>query len=103
MYLSIVLILTDGSGRGLFAINSTTGVITVNGTLDRESQSSYNLIVLATNDPNYIPGPGPYDVLDNISLKEVMISLLDVDDNGPYFPQDHTSACKIIAIVIRSL
>ncbi|XP_071484961.1 cadherin-23-like [Diadema antillarum] len=85
--------IVDGNGNGVFIINSTTGEIFVNGTLDRETLASHTIVVLATNDANYVPGSGPYNVVDNISLKEVRITLLDVDDNGPVFSQVEISAC----------
>src|SRR5690606_37322705 len=37
----------DGDAGGLFAIDSTTGVVTVNGAIDREAASSYNITVRA--------------------------------------------------------
>jgi protocadherin Fat 4 len=39
----------DDNAGGLFAIDSTTGVVTVNGAIDREAASSYNITVRATS------------------------------------------------------
>ncbi|MCC7335230.1 MAG: cadherin domain-containing protein [Pirellulaceae bacterium] len=39
----------DDDAGGLFAIDSTTGVVTVNGAIDREASSSYNITVRATS------------------------------------------------------
>jgi hypothetical protein len=39
----------DDDAGGLFAIDATTGVVTVNGAIDREAASSYNITVRATS------------------------------------------------------
>eukprot|EP00057_Strongylocentrotus_purpuratus_P002283 XP_003724198.1 PREDICTED: protocadherin Fat 4 [Strongylocentrotus purpuratus] len=72
--------IVDSTVGGIFVINSTTGVVTVNGTLDREDIGVHTIYILATNDATY-NRTGPYNVLDNISLKEVKITLLDINDN----------------------
>ncbi len=45
---TITYTLDDDAG-GLFAIHATTGVVTVNGAIDREAASSYNITVRATS------------------------------------------------------
>ncbi len=40
----------DDSAGGLFAIDNVTGVVTVNGALDAETATSYNITVRATSD-----------------------------------------------------
>ncbi|XP_030835681.1 cadherin-23 isoform X4 [Strongylocentrotus purpuratus] len=84
--------IVDSTVGGIFVINSTTGVVTVNGTLDREDIGVHTIYILATNDATY-NGTGPYNVLDNISLKEVKITLLDINDNAPRFTSTVISAC----------
>jgi choice-of-anchor C domain-containing protein len=39
----------DDNAGGRFTINSTTGIVTVSGTLDREAAASYNIIIRATS------------------------------------------------------
>jgi hypothetical protein len=41
--------ITEGDSRRRFAVDSTTGQISVNAELDRESQSNYSLIVEAVD------------------------------------------------------
>ncbi|XP_063968862.1 cadherin-23-like [Lytechinus pictus] len=84
--------IVESTVDGVFVINSTTGIITVNGSLDREDIGVHTVLVMATNDATY-NGTGPYIVLDNISLKEVEITLLDINDNAPRFTSTVISAC----------
>ena len=62
-----------------FTINSTTGVIEVSGTLDRELEASYVLQVRLTR-----PAP-PFSVFDDQA--RVLIEITDVNDNRPEFNQ----------------
>ena len=61
----------------VFAIDSTTGIISVNGTLDRESQDTYQFEVTAedTNDSA------------RITYTQIRIIILDANDFGPVFTQ----------------
>ncbi|XP_024947273.1 protein dachsous isoform X2 [Cephus cinctus] len=60
----------------LFRVDNLTGVITTAGPLDRERQSVYNFLVVATDG-------GKYDA-KSTSIP-VQISLTDVNDNAPVF------------------
>ena len=62
-----------------FTINSTTGVIEVSGTLDREFEANYVLQVRLTR-----PAP-PFSVFDDQA--RVLIVIADVNDNRPEFNQ----------------
>ncbi|KRX99087.1 Cadherin EGF LAG seven-pass G-type receptor 3 [Trichinella pseudospiralis] len=62
-------------GEPVFAIEPSTGVLFVNGTLDRESQSRFKLKVIAT-DHGQPPLSGSMDL-------EVVLD--DVNDNAPVF------------------
>ncbi|KAH8279555.1 hypothetical protein KR018_000821 [Drosophila ironensis] len=59
-----------------FAIDSTTGLITTVGKLDRELQASYSFLVVATDG-------GRYEVRS--ASVPVQINVLDVNDNRPVF------------------
>ena len=61
----------------IFAIDSTTGIISVNGTLDRESQDTYQFEVTAedTNDSA------------RITYAQIRIAILDANDFAPVFNQ----------------
>ena len=39
----------DDNAGGRFTINSTTGVVTINGAIDRETAASYNITIRATS------------------------------------------------------
>ena len=60
---------------GAFAINSVTGVVTIAAGLDRETVSSYTLIVNATN-----KGTPPLSATTTLR-----VVLLDENDNAPVF------------------
>lgn len=62
-----------------FSINSTSGVITIRETLDREAQSSYSLTVQLSRDTP------PFSLFD--SEATVVVAVLDVNDNTPTFNQ----------------
>ena len=62
-----------------FTINSTTGVIEVSGTLDRELEASHVLQVMLTR-----PAP-PFSVFDDQA--RVQIEIADINDNRPEFNQ----------------
>lgn len=55
--------ITEGSGNGLFVINSETGVISANQVLDRESVASYEMVVSATDTGWYCQKNFPSAVL----------------------------------------
>ncbi|XP_011309154.1 protein dachsous [Fopius arisanus] len=68
--------ITSGNDVGLFKVNSTTGSIFVNSTLDCDlSPETYNLIVLACDT----------DINPLCALTKVKINLQDVNDNSPKF------------------
>ncbi len=48
----------DDSAGGLFAIDASTGVVTVNGALDAETATSHNITVRATSDDGSFSTPG---------------------------------------------
>ncbi|KAK6741188.1 hypothetical protein RB195_009193 [Necator americanus] len=67
--------ISDGNEENLFSIDMATGVLSVNGDLDAEDTSSYNLTVMAR------------DVTRNNlnSTAVVNIKITGVNDNGPRF------------------
>ena len=75
--------LTDDAG-GLFAINSSTGVVTVNGAIDYESKQSHTITVKATSSDN------------SATTKDFTIAVTDVDDNT-LSVADSNSATNTIA------
>ena len=75
--------LTDDAG-GLFAINSSTGVVTVNGAIDYESKQSHTITVKATSSDS------------SATTKDFTIAVTDVDDNT-LSVADSNSATNTIA------
>ncbi|XP_063989981.1 protein dachsous [Diachasmimorpha longicaudata] len=68
--------ITSGNDVGLFTVNSTTGTIFVNSTLDCDlSPQTYSLIVLACDT----------DTNPLCTLAKIRINLEDVNDNSPRF------------------
>ena len=63
--------ITDGNSNGEFYINPDTGVISLAGTLDYETQMSYGLILKATDGHN------------RVSSVLLLVNVLDVDDHSP--------------------
>ena len=70
--------LENESAPGVFAINSSTGVITVAQSLDRETTESYELTIVATEN-RIAPGMSQSDMAD------LTILVQDVNDNSPQF------------------
>ena len=62
-----------------FSINGTSGVITVQGSLDRESQPLFTLTAQLSRDTP------PFSLFDNEAT--VLVTLMDVNDNPPVFNQ----------------
>ena len=62
---------------GPFAIDKDTGMITTTARLDREGQSSYNILVLATDH-----GDPPLSTMASYTVR-----VLDVNDHDPVFSQ----------------
>ncbi|XP_071829643.1 cadherin-23-like isoform X1 [Apostichopus japonicus] len=81
--------IVDGNSGGLFSMDPSTGEIIVVKNIDRETAGSHQLIVKASNDEGVTDPPPNAQVLHNIledrSLKEVLITVTDVNDNGPIF------------------
>ena len=67
--------ITAGNDEGLFAINASSGAITVAGALDHETASTHDLIVTAT------------DAGSLSSSATVSVTVTDVSDNTPLFAQ----------------
>ena len=74
-----------------FVINETTGVVTVNGSLDRETKANYTLSVNASD--------GVHFCTANLS-----IILIDVNDNPPVFNQTNlpgrTASCVSLCLCL---
>lgn len=66
-----------GNEQGEFKVDEKTGKITLNKTLDHETQSSYKLVVTASDH-----GSPPLT-----SSVDVMVTVNDVNDNPPSFPK----------------
>ena len=69
--------ITTGNEEGTFKINKTTGLITLNHTLDRETKAAYRLVVTATD----------HGILPLSSSVDVKVTVDDVNDNAPSFPK----------------
>ncbi|RXN06608.1 protocadherin-23 [Labeo rohita] len=66
----------SGNSRGLFRIDSSTGILEVNGTLDYEEDTKFTLTVQASDG-------NPSD--KKLSFAVVYIMVLDENDNSPFF------------------
>ena len=73
--------LRNESSPGTFEINSTTGVITIAQSLDREDIDMYTFVVVVT-EVRVAPGDPVSDEA------EVTVEILDINDNFPLFSQD---------------
>lgn len=75
-----------------FSIDATSGVITVTSGLDRESTASYKLTVVAAD--RGIPS--------RFSSRDVIITVVDVNDNDPIFQGDPYSGSIAEDASVRS-
>ncbi|XP_075247126.1 cadherin-23-like [Convolutriloba macropyga] len=71
--------ITGGNEASVFSLNPTTGWITVEGSLDRETTEQYTLTVMASQRTN-LTDPTFDD-------QQVIIAVNDVNDNSPVFSQ----------------
>lgn len=71
----------SGQGSSSFAIDSTTGLVTVVEVLDRENISSYNLMITATDN-------GASPLSSNVTLNVIVN---DINDNPPLFASPVTT------------
>ncbi|XP_076043934.1 cadherin 87A isoform X2 [Oratosquilla oratoria] len=80
--------IVKGNADKAFYIDKLHGKLYTNAVLDREEKSSYNLVVKATNDPNFILPGGEEEVVterDDTTLAFVTINVDDVNDTPPSF------------------
>ena len=75
------MIIYSVSGSSLFGIDMSTGVITLDGALDYETDTEYTVIVTAAN-PD-----GLFQTNHSITIR-----VLDVNDNSPIFTMDPSMA-----------
>ncbi|XP_056642220.1 cadherin-87A isoform X2 [Diorhabda sublineata] len=78
----------SGNENNAFYLDRTDGGLYSNISFDREQKEEYNLLVIATNDPNYIT-PEQQQDLDETdrSIARVKITINDINDNPPIFDQ----------------
>ncbi|XP_050430558.1 cadherin-87A [Adelges cooleyi] len=70
-----------------FFVDRLDGTIYANDTLDREQQSSYEIVIKASNDIEY---QHTKDLeMDDYSLARVLIVITDENDNAPVFQSKH--------------
>jgi hypothetical protein len=90
------------SADGFFSIDSSSGIIILEQSLDREQQSSYNISVQATDQ-----SPGQ----SLSSFTTVTITVLDINDNPPVFerrdylvtvPEDTSPGTQVLAVFATS-
>jgi hypothetical protein len=77
---AIIYTLAPTSDRSFFAINESTGVVTLLVNPDFETQSSYNFIVVAT------------DAQGNASQLSVSLAINNLDDQAPVFSSSTTAS-----------
>ena len=71
--------ITSGNIGDVFTIDPTSGVITVNGALNRETTASYDLVVTVTDDgvdDNNMPDP-------KTATQTITVAIGDVNDSDP--------------------
>ncbi|CAG4949111.1 unnamed protein product [Colias eurytheme] len=85
-YGKITYLLDRMSTQGKFLINADTGALTVSDWLDRETQSTYNLVVEAWDNYQF----GYLSGESRNAFKQVVINIDDVNDNPPilHVPED---------------
>ena len=69
--------IVSGNGRGHLGLDPNSGVISVNGSLDYEEESKYTLTVRASD--------GGKSEDHKVAFAVVFITVLDENDNTPYF------------------
>ena len=74
---NITYVITSGNVNGVFGINA--GQLILQTKLDRETQSSYNLLITASDNPT--------TGAKKSSTLTVLFNVLDVNDNRPMFSQ----------------
>ncbi|XP_072154327.1 cadherin-87A isoform X2 [Bemisia tabaci] len=77
----------EGNADRSFAVDRLDGSVYTNSSLDRETRSTYDLYVKATNDPDYYPAKESNVSLEDPSVARVRILVLDENDNPPIFNQ----------------
>ncbi|KAJ8335644.1 hypothetical protein SKAU_G00389860 [Synaphobranchus kaupii] len=70
----------SGNGRGLFRLDPLTGTVEVNQSLDYEEDIKFTLTVRASD------GNGDGSGAGNVAFAVLYITVLDENDNSPYFP-----------------
>lgn len=82
--------IVDGNGGDWFYIDRTHGFVYNRVVLDRESRHQYDLLIKATNDPQYVV-PQENDrekrqaMESDPSVIQVHVDVVDVNDNAPRF------------------
>ena len=80
---TITYTLDDDAG-GLFAIHATTGVVTVNGALDYETATSYNITARATSSDG------------SFNTQVFTITVTDVNESGVSAISDSDAAANLV-------
>ncbi|XP_071953305.1 cadherin-23-like [Antedon mediterranea] len=105
----IYYFIVAGNEKCTFHLQNNTGCITVvtsgDQSVDREDQANYTLIVKASNDMNYELGQkcpnddlslktttSTFDPLNDQTLLQVKIEIIDENDNPPIFTEDTYTA-----------
>ncbi|XP_041988601.1 cadherin-23 isoform X1 [Aricia agestis] len=78
-YGKITYLLDRMATQGKFLINADTGALTVSDWLDRETQSTYNLVVEAWDNYQF----GYLSGESRNAFKQIVVNIEDVNDNAP--------------------
>ncbi|XP_028130157.2 cadherin-87A [Diabrotica virgifera virgifera] len=88
MHAKVYYYLISGNEDRPFFLDRIDGGLYANKSFDREEQSEYSLLIIATNDPNYVVPSEPVDQEEtDRSIAHVLVTILDVNDNPPTFEQ----------------
>lgn len=78
----------SGNEDSAFYLDRSGGGIYSNKSFDREEKDEYDLLIIATNDPNFIASPDNSEIDENDrSVAQVKVSINDLNDNAPIFEQ----------------
>lgn len=78
----------SGNEDSAFYLDRSEGGIYSNKSFDREEKDEYDLLIIATNDPNFIASPDNSEIDENDrSVAQVKVSINDLNDNAPIFEQ----------------
>lgn len=92
---TIYYYILSGDEDGSIYLDRTDGGLYANKSFDREQKEEYDLLIIANNDPNFVPNLAENSPIDanNRSIANVKITINDLNDNIPVFEKSTYYAC----------